>query len=78
MPAGTAEVRHLHRTSRQLFFVLSGRLSIEHDGSELDLSPHDALEIPPGVAHCVRNPGPLEAHFLVISAPPSHDDRIEV
>ncbi len=78
MPPGSAESRHLHRSSRQLFFVLSGALAIERATKVFELSEQDSLEVAPGVAHTVRNTGAREALFLVISSPESHADRVEV
>ncbi|GAA5784796.1 cupin domain-containing protein [Chitiniphilus shinanonensis] len=75
MPPGSAETRHLHRVSRQFFQVLDGALQIELDGVLHHVAADQGLEIPPGVAHQVRNIGMGDAHFLVISQPPSHDDR---
>jgi quercetin dioxygenase-like cupin family protein len=75
MPPGTAEVRHRHAKAQQLFFVLAGALAIEVEGEVRRLGPRDALHVPPGARHLVRNDGAADAEFLVISQPPSHDDR---
>ena len=75
MPPGTTEVRHRHRVARQFFYVLAGRLVIEVAGTRHVVGPRSGLEIPPGAAHQVANPGPTSAEFLVASAPPSHGDR---
>lgn len=74
MPEGAAEVRHRHARARQ-FFVLAGRLAVEVDGAEHAPGSRDGLEVAPGAAHLVRNPGPGAAEFLVVSQPPSHGDR---
>jgi len=78
MPMGTAEVRHLHRRARQVFFILSGELEIELDGTHHRLVAGQSLEIPPGVAHHTWNPGRLDACFLVVSSPNTVGDRQEV
>lgn len=78
MPPGSAEVRHLHRRARQVFFMLSGELEIELDGVHRRLATGQSLEIPPGVAHHTWNPGRLDAWFLVISSPSTKGDREEV
>jgi quercetin dioxygenase-like cupin family protein len=39
------------------------------------LAPRDALHVPAGARHLVRNDGASDAEFLVISEPPSHGDR---
>ncbi len=71
MPPGTAEDRHLHDRARQVFFVLSGSLTI--DGATV--RPGEALEVPPGTPHLVVNTGPDPTEFLVISAPSTRGDR---
>lgn len=75
MPAGRAERRHRHAAARQLFYVLSGALHIERDGSEHRLTTAQALAVPPGAAHQVSAPGPSDVRFLVISAPSTRHDR---
>jgi mannose-6-phosphate isomerase-like protein (cupin superfamily) len=75
MPAGTAEVRHRHRHTRQFFYVLSGGLAVEVEGIQLAVPVGAGVEVPPGAAHTVCNPGPAPAEFLVVSQPPSHGDR---
>jgi mannose-6-phosphate isomerase-like protein (cupin superfamily) len=76
MPAGTAEVRHYHIKARQFFYVLSGQLTIEIDGKSEALRASQGLEVPPAAVHRVANDGAREARFLVVSAPPSHGDRV--
>ncbi|HEX4894550.1 MAG TPA: cupin domain-containing protein [Hyphomicrobiaceae bacterium] len=77
MPAGRAEVRHHHRMARQLFFVLSGTLTmVLSDRHEL-IGPGEAVEIPPGEVHRAENRGDGPVEFLVISHPSTRGDRIE-
>ena len=75
MPPGTSEVRHVHQSARQMFYVLAGQLSIERNGENLVLESGDALEMPPTVPHRVHNSSTLDAVFLVISAPTTRGDR---
>ena len=81
MPPGTAEVRHWHRRAQQFFYVLSGRATMEIDGSEADrktveLGAGEGLHIPAGVAHQMKNDSGEDVRFLVISQPRSHGDRV--
>lgn len=78
MPPGTTEAWHLHREARQCFFVLRGELEIERAGERVRLVAEDALEIAPGTPHRVRSVGDGDAEFLLVSAPPSHGDRVEL
>lgn len=76
MPPGTAEIPHLHEIATQVFYGLTGQLTLTLAGVTQHLGPGDALRIPPGSAHQVRNPGPDTARFLVISTPSTAEDRI--
>ena len=72
----TAERRHTHGRAKQVFFVLSGTLTIDADGIVAQLNPSDSLNILPGTPHQVRNDSTSEdARFLVISAPSTRGDR---
>ena len=78
IPAGAGEVRHYHERARQLFFVLAGALEIELRGQAFTLATGDALEIPPGAPHLVRNVAADDASFLVVSAPTTDGDRVNL
>jgi quercetin dioxygenase-like cupin family protein len=71
-------VRHYHQRARQLFYLLQGKLTIELQDRALTLAPGDACEVPPGATHRVGNAGDADATFLVISAPTTEGDRINV
>jgi mannose-6-phosphate isomerase-like protein (cupin superfamily) len=76
MPPQTSEVEHFHNVSRQFFYVLSGTLSIIVQGERQVLSSEQGLEIPPRVRHRVINDTDSDVQFIVVSAPPSHGDRV--
>jgi mannose-6-phosphate isomerase-like protein (cupin superfamily) len=76
MPPSTAEQRHLHQHATQFFYVLAGELTIELDGEDHSLRQGSGLTVPAQTPHQVFNRGIDDAHFLVISQPPSHGDRI--
>jgi len=76
MPPGSREARHRHAAARQFFYVLSGVLTMEVDGTRHRLVPRSGIEIAPGVSHQALNEGDTDAEFLVVSTPPSHGDRI--
>ena len=78
IPPGRGEVRHYHERARQLFYVLQGRLQIEVGMTPERLGPGEALEVPPGQPHRVFNAAEADAVFLVISAPTTQGDRVEV
>ena len=76
MPPGTHEVRHLHGTARQFFFVLSGAVTIEIDGRREVLRAHQGVEVPPGAPHQVLNESQDDVEFVVISHPTTRGDRV--
>lgn len=78
IPPGAGEVRHCHQRARQLFYVLDGQLVIEVQDLRVAMSPGDSLEVAPGDSHRVHNAGATEVSFLVISAPTTRDDRINL
>lgn len=78
MPPGTAEQRHLHQRATQFFYVLAGELTIELDGEEHRLTPFTGLTVSARTPHQVFNLGTGDARFLVISQPPSQNDRVSV
>ncbi|HMF41766.1 MAG TPA: cupin domain-containing protein, partial [Polyangia bacterium] len=78
IPPSAGEVRHYHQRARQCFFVLSGQLDIEVGEQKVRVSSGDALEVAPGEPHRVRNVGDADATFLVVSAPTTLGDRINL
>jgi mannose-6-phosphate isomerase-like protein (cupin superfamily) len=78
MPPGAAEAWHVHQQARQLFYVLEGQLSIEQGEERCTLSAGDGLEMSPGTPHRVLNDTPADVRFLVISAPSTRGDRINL
>lgn len=77
MPAGTCELRHYHSQSRQFFYVLFGRLTMEMDGQRFEIPVRQGIEVPPGVPHQARNDSRTGVSFLVVSSPTSRGDRLE-
>jgi mannose-6-phosphate isomerase-like protein (cupin superfamily) len=78
IPPGRGEVRHYHDRARQLFFVLEGALAIEIEGDVHHVAGRDSLEVPPTSRHRVWNAGTVDAAFLVVSAPTTQGDRVNV
>lgn len=78
IPPGRGEIKHYHSRARQLFYVLLGQLKIETGSETEQLSKGDSREIAPGLPHRVWNPFYEDACFLVISAPSTKDDRVNL
>ncbi|XID94983.1 cupin domain-containing protein [Paenibacillaceae bacterium WGS1546] len=75
MPPDTNEVRHFHNKSRQFFFILKGKASIEINGIVHELTQHEGIEIPPQITHQIFNRSSSDIEFLVISHPTTKGDR---
>jgi aminoglycoside 6'-N-acetyltransferase len=78
MPSGTSEKKHYHKFVEQFFYCLQGRLLIQFSDKKIMLSEHEGCVIPAGEHHKVMNPTDEEIHFLVISSPNTHNDRIDL
>ncbi|MBI2764805.1 MAG: hypothetical protein HYX53_02710 [Chloroflexi bacterium] len=69
---------HVHHQSRQVYVALEGASIIDIDGTETELLPYAALEVPPGRLHSAR-PAAGSATLMNISVPPLEaDDQIRV
>jgi mannose-6-phosphate isomerase-like protein (cupin superfamily) len=78
MPVGTAEQAHLHEKSRQFFYVLSGIATFDIGGEKVVLNPNEGLEIPPKIAHQIRNDGSEPLEFILFSCPTTRGDRVNL
>ena len=72
---GQATERHYHGQTEEVYFVLEGEGELELDGDRARLGPGDAVPIPPGAWHELRNPGETQLRILCCCAPPyRHED----
>jgi mannose-6-phosphate isomerase-like protein (cupin superfamily) len=78
VPAGASEARHYHEKARQFFYILSGIATFELDGNEFQISANSGIEVAPGLRHKFMNKSSDDVCFLVISAPSTQGDRIDV
>src|SRR5437868_2729278 len=73
LPTGGVTQRHYHRLSEEFYFILEGTGQMEVDGDLRDVSPGDAILIPPGAWHSITARRSLR--FLCCCAPPyAHED----
>jgi mannose-6-phosphate isomerase-like protein (cupin superfamily) len=75
MPPGTFEVRHVHDRTRQYYFVLKGRATVDVGGILIELSAGSGIEIAAKTAHQMRNDSTGSIEFLVVSSGPPREDR---
>jgi quercetin dioxygenase-like cupin family protein len=78
MPPGTAEQLHYHQHAQQVFYILSGTATFEVEGELKIVNAGQSIHIPKGTKHLIQNNGETDLHFLVISEPKSHGDRINL
>jgi mannose-6-phosphate isomerase-like protein (cupin superfamily) len=78
MPPGATEIMHYLEKSRQFFYILSGKASIEVEDKKYILLPSNGIEIPPLIPHRMYNDSDTDVEFIVVSQPKSHGDRVEV
>lgn len=73
LPADGQTQRHYHKLAEEIYFILEGTGHMELDGETREVSPNDAILIPPGAWHQITATTPLR--FLCCCAPVySHDD----
>jgi mannose-6-phosphate isomerase-like protein (cupin superfamily) len=73
LPPGAATDRHYHKLSEEFYFLLEGTGTMEIDGQTREVTPGDAILIPPGAWHQITATTPLR--FLCCCAPPyGHED----
>jgi mannose-6-phosphate isomerase-like protein (cupin superfamily) len=78
MPPCTAEQLHCHERAQQVFYILSGIATFEIGGKIETINAGQSLHISPNTRHRICNKGIDDLHFLVISEPKSHGDRVNL
>lgn len=72
---GQATALHYHRETEEIYYVLSGRGLMNIEGEERHVGAGDAVLIPPGWRHTIRNEETEDLVFLCCCAPSySHED----
>jgi len=72
---GGATVPHHHAVTEEIYYILEGNAEMTLGHETRTVSPGDAIAIPPGQRHTIRNIGPGELVFLCTCAPGyEHDD----
>jgi mannose-6-phosphate isomerase-like protein (cupin superfamily) len=60
---------HIHRTHHEIFYVVDGRFDFLVGNEARRVQAGTLLDVPPGVVHDFRNPGPGVAHLLGLAWP---------
>jgi mannose-6-phosphate isomerase-like protein (cupin superfamily) len=66
---GRATTPHHHKVTEEIYYILSGSAEMTLEGESRPVGPGDAIAIPPGARHTIRNTGPEELVFLCTCAP---------
>jgi mannose-6-phosphate isomerase-like protein (cupin superfamily) len=69
LAAGAATTPHHHAVTEEIYYILSGTADMTLGTETRPVGPGDAIAIPPGVRHTIRNTGSGELVFLCTCAP---------
>ncbi len=76
---GQATTPHYHPETEEIYYILVGEASVTLGEETADVGPGDAIAIPPGVVHTIRNTGNETLRFLCCCAPGyEHNDTVLV
>ena len=78
MPPGTSEQLHYHQHAQQVLYILSGTATFEIEGAVKSVNAHQSIHIQKNTKHRILNNEDTDLHFLVISEPKSHGDRVNI
>jgi mannose-6-phosphate isomerase-like protein (cupin superfamily) len=66
---GCATTPHHHAVTEEIYYLLSGTAAMTLGDETRPVGPGDAIAIPPGARHTIRNTGDCELVFLCTCAP---------
>ena len=66
---GCATVPHHHAVTEEIYYILTGTAAMTLGVETRDVGPGDAIAIPAGIRHTIRNTGSQELVFLCTCAP---------
>jgi mannose-6-phosphate isomerase-like protein (cupin superfamily) len=77
IPLGGETQEHYHATSEEIYFIFSGIGEMQFLDETARVEPGDAIALPPGTRHKIRNIGNNDLVFLCICVPPyEHEDTV--
>ena len=68
----------MHLKSEQFFFVLFGYATLELNGEAFELGENQGFRVTSNTTHQLSHLGQADLHFIVISTPYRHGDRVEI
>jgi mannose-6-phosphate isomerase-like protein (cupin superfamily) len=69
LAVGAATIPHHHAVTEEIYYILAGSGDMTLGEETRAVGPGDAIAIPPGLRHTIRNTGPVELVFLCTCAP---------
>ena len=79
VPPGVSTSPHYHIKTEEIYYILTGTANMTIGTTTQPVGPGDAIAIPPGKIHCIRNTGSEMLTFLCCCAPGyEHDDTLLV
>ncbi len=76
---GQKTTPHFHRATEEIYYILEGQGEMWLGEESHDVGPGDAIAIPPGMVHTIKNTGTATLRFLCCCAPAyEHDDTVLV
>ncbi len=73
LPPGAATQAHYHPQTEELYYILRGEAVMAVEAEQRGVGPGDAIAIPPGKRHQIRNTGAGELVFLCCCVPAYED-----
>lgn len=69
---------HAHPQTEEIYYLLAGEAEMQIEGEVQSVGPGDAIAIPPGAVHTIRNTGKTTLKFLCCCAPGYEDSDTEL
>ncbi len=69
LPAHSATTPHYHPRTEEIYYILQGRGSMQIGNETRSVGRGDAIAIPPGAVHQIRNTESVVLKFLCCCAP---------
>jgi mannose-6-phosphate isomerase-like protein (cupin superfamily) len=74
LPVNGATTPHRHLRTEEIYYIVEGQGSMHLGNETRPIGPGDAIAIPPGARHQIRNTGPVILKFLCCCAPAYEDE----
>lgn len=66
---GQSTTPHHHKVTEEIYYILTGTADMTLAGETRPVGPGDAIAIPPGMIHTIKNTSSVELVFLCTCAP---------